>query len=165
MYSVQKLSNRFDTGLAFVLHYENRLADEPAAGSNKRPNFFRTISNSSQPHSVAHDDPFSPNAVALASAELCLDLEMLRHKDLVVQRTVELACSSSQSSPKKGQRGIKSRFESLKKGKEKVEVDTRAEVDIRVYWDERCLATTRWLESKFCLDQVHIRPDVQGDAY
>ena len=80
---------------------------------------------------------------------------MLRHKELAVQRTVDLAATSNPSASK-GKRGLKNRIELLKKGKEKVEIDQNAaeEMDVRVYLDPRCLSTKRWFENRFCLDEV-----------
>lgn len=87
---------------------------------------------------------------------------MLRHRDLAVQRIVDLAVSGNPSA-QKGRRGLKSRIEMLKKGKEKIEIDQAAseEMDVRVYVDERCLSTKRWFETRFCLDEVskHVGAD------
>lgn len=141
-------------GLAFValLHHEQAaLPFEQPQSSGSRPNFFRTVSNSSV------EDPFSPASACMNSAQtdLFLDLEMLRHRDLTVQRFVDLAIAPTESASK-GHRGQKSRFELLKKGKERIQIDeaTSQDVDIRVFVDPRCSRTQEWLESRFCMDHV-----------
>lgn len=93
-----------------------------------------------------------------ADANLCLDLEVMRHCDLAIQRTVELQQSASLSNPiNKRKRGsLKSRIESLKKGNDGVEVAESSpnSLHINVYVDPRCSATKRWFERRFCEHQV-----------
>lgn len=92
---------------------------------------------------------------------LCLELEMLRHVDLPIQRSVDLQQSSSANNVHKRKRGsLKNRIESLKKGNDGIEVaeDTSDGFSVAVYVDPRCSSSMAWMQRRFCERQVRPSP-------
>lgn len=140
-------------GVAFVA--QDKLAStSPAVPTSQRPSLLRSISSSSTTHAhIQADDPFLA-ASASKDMDLCLSLEMMRHRDLHIQRTVDLKPPvESQSASKR--KGLKHRIKSLKAGVlDQVDIDTTAEVHIRVYIDPRCSRTKTWFETQFCKENV-----------
>jgi hypothetical protein len=116
------------------------------------------------------DDPFSPFASRNDGADLCLDIEMLRHADLRASRIVRLGKTTGVVPREyvRGSKGLKERIELLRRGKigllttgdkgkvkedmERVEVERQA--DLRLYLDDRCSRTREWFEKTFCLEKV-----------
>lgn len=152
---------KLDTGIAFVAEWP-----ENKQSTSTRPPLLR--------HSSGHlpiDDPFiSPErqaglqlhtpAQCEADGNLTLGIEMLRHQDLHIQRSVELLQQSNIASTavqvNKRKRGsLKSRIESLKKGNDRVVelADATYNPDglsIRVYVDPRCSTSRDWFSKRFC---------------
>jgi hypothetical protein len=127
----------YESGLAFVAQEE--------ASTSTRPSLLRTLSHSSS-HAALQDDPFA----STSRGDICLGLEMMRHAELCVQRTVELKSDLPA-------RKRKSKVNSLKAGiMDQVEVEA-SDVDVRVYVDPRCGRTRQWLEQQFCEENVRRR--------
>ncbi|PLW35622.1 hypothetical protein PCASD_10237 [Puccinia coronata f. sp. avenae] len=109
---------------------------------------------------VRHD-PFSANAVSRTLTDTCLELEMLRGRDLHVSRVTQLTLEPKerQENPKAGlQRGSrKSRVDSLLKGKDPESSgsdrgipfsEIECDPDVRLYVDPRCSQTHTWILSQ-----------------
>ncbi|GAA5896580.1 uncharacterized protein JCM6883_006950 [Sporobolomyces salmoneus] len=141
-------------GIAIIAH----LFSVPSHSHSQSPSL-------NSPSFSPFEDPFSSASKASTSgADMCLGLEMLRGKDLVLldsdseveegsSFSVEHVQSSSTtpfSSPEveRKQSATSRKGKSKEVGKETVKVETPT--DVRVYIDQRCRETVEWFQDKFC---------------
>jgi hypothetical protein len=182
LFSVSPATSSSLQNTAHSSSHRRRPFDSAAAAAN-------TSSSSS---SSVFDDPFlSPSFASSSSslfsrndgADICLDLEMLRHSDLKATRVVRLGQAPSTTITReqqppvgRGRKGLKDRIEMLRKGKASLQslpsatidmdkgkgkegtgveyVEVERQADLRLYLDGRCSRTREWFETAFCLEKV-----------
>lgn len=129
------------------------------------------------------DDPFSSSSSPFkidTTAELCLDIEMLRNTPLYIDERrarVRIAClegeddglasTTSAANKPHGRKALKTNIEMLRKGKAKaslssssmlppelVYLDTEQDNNLSLYIDERCQETVHYFNTFFCKEAV-----------
>ncbi|KAK9898437.1 hypothetical protein P389DRAFT_208587 [Cystobasidium minutum MCA 4210] len=138
-----------------------------------------TLSTSSQQHDP--DDPFSSSSSPFkidTTAELCLDIEMLRNGPLYIEERrarVKIASLDGEGeedlpvendSKPHGRKALKKSIEMLRKGKQKsssssptvsevVFIDSEQDSNLSLYIDQRCHETVRYFNNFFCKTPVN----------
>lgn len=171
---------------------EAALTHNSARVPNGRPSLFRSLSsqnaNESGPTVLnPPDNPFAPirnrenpfitsNPIKRTpqqdDADLCLGLEVMRHRDLHIQSTVELATRPKppeQFANRKRKRGsnkaLKTKVEMLQKGRSAIcDLAECQTIDVRMYLDSRCSTTVGWFSKKFCEGEVRRHSKCKKDA-
>jgi hypothetical protein len=145
---------------------------------------FSLPSSSLPIHSLEPDDPFSSSPFIIdTTAELCLDIEMLRNTPLFLETRrsrVRIACvgdndedldnhtdaslfSNNTAKPPHGRKALKKSIELLRKGKQRssdlqpetVFLDADQDSSLSLYIDSRCQDTIAYFNDIFCKEAVN----------